>query len=348
MNRAYYQLVGHRDLIGKPVLEALPEVSDQGFIELLDKVVETGVPFIGSEVPVTLQRSPDAEPEQRYVDLAYLPFIEADGSISGVIAHGSDVTDHVRTRQDAEHAKEMAESANKSKSDFLAVMSHELRTPLNAIGGYVELLEMGIHGDTTAAQAKALARIRQSQQHLLGLISSVLDFAKVESGAIRYEIEDVPVNEAVSASEVLTAPQVRARNLKLEWAPTNPSLWVRADREKLQQILLNLVANAIKFTPAGGTVSVDALAKSETVCIEISDTGTGISSDQLDRVFEPFVQADASFTRTHEGVGLGLSISRDLAIGMGGNIKVRSEVGEGSCFILELPRANPAPAATEA
>jgi signal transduction histidine kinase len=224
-------------------------------------------------------------------------------------------------------------------------MSHELRTPLNAIGGYVQLLELGIHGPVTPAQEQALSRISRGQRHLLRLINDVLNLARIESGRVEYAIEDVPLADVVAAVEPMIAPQLEAKGLR--WESRVPGhLVATADREKVQQVLINLLGNAVKFTPDGGRVAVEAAPSGDTpgaVQLTVSDTGFGIPPDKLDSIFEPFVQVDASHTRVTEGSGLGLSISRDLARGMGGELTVRSTVGEGSTFTLRLPAAAAAP-----
>jgi signal transduction histidine kinase len=216
-------------------------------------------------------------------------------------------------------------------------MSHELRTPLNAIGGYAELLEIGVHGPITPEQRNALERIQMSQRHLLGLINAVLNYTRIEAGNVSYHLEAVPVADALSSCEALTAPQMRSKGLTLHFQRCAPSLTVNADREKLQQIVLNLLTNSMKFTDAGGAVNLSCTASDGHIDIMVNDTGRGIEADQLQRIFEPFVQVDARLTRTQEGVGLGLAISRDLARGMGGDLLVESRVGEGSTFTLTMP-----------
>jgi len=351
VNEAYYQLVGHRDLLGKPLLEAIPEIRGQGFAELLERVRQTGEPWVGRETPVELQRTPGAPLETRYLDMVFQALVDGDGTRSGVVAHGSDVTEQVlarreverllaeseRARAEAEAARADAEQANRAKGEFLAVMSHELRTPLNAIGGYAELMELGLRGPVTEEQRADLARIQQSQRHLLGLINQVLNYTRVETGTVRYDVADVPVGEALAAAEALIVPQVRARGLTYVLGGCDPALRVRADQEKLQQILLNLLTNAIKFTDPGGELRVVCDARPEVVAISVADTGVGIAADKLASVFEPFVQVDQRLTRPHEGVGLGLAISRDLARGMGGDLMAESTPGAGSIFTLTLP-----------
>jgi len=238
-----------------------------------------------------------------------------------------------------EEARDAAELANRAKSDFLAVMSHELRTPLNAIGGYAELMQLGIYGAVTDEQTRALARITRSQQHLLGLINDVLSFAKLNAAKVHFDITDVCVRDAVTHVEPMIAPQVAAKSLRYSSALDDTSILVRADREKLQQIVLNLLANAVKFTPEGGAVEITCTPEEESVHVAVRDTGVGIPPDRLAHVFEPFVQVDRALNRPHDGVGLGLAISHELALGMGGTLLVESVPGEGSTFTLVLPRA---------
>jgi signal transduction histidine kinase len=242
---------------------------------------------------------------------------------------------------DAEEARDAAQKANRAKSDFLAVMSHELRTPLNAIGGYAEILQIGIHGEVTEKQRNAIARITRSQQMLLSLINDVLNFAKLDAGQVQYQITDVELHEAIAAVEPLIEPQLGTRRLTYSFAcDCDTSPVVRADRDKLQQIVLNLVSNAIKFTAPGGRITISCELDGQFVCTHVTDTGIGIAPERLDAIFDPFVQVDRALNRPHDGVGLGLSISRDLARGMGGSLVVDSEVGSGSRFTLRLQRSS--------
>jgi signal transduction histidine kinase len=242
-------------------------------------------------------------------------------------------------RADAEHARARADEANNAKSEFLAAMSHELRTPLNAIAGYVQLVELGIHGPVTEAQRTALARVQRSQQHLLSLINDVLNFAKLEAGRIEYRLEDVSLAEAIADVACMVEPQIAAKGLEYAVHATRDA--VRADREKLQQILLNLLSNAIKFTDRGGRVAVEVCgrddAKPGIVSLRVADTGCGIPIDKREVIFDPFVQVSARLIRANEGTGLGLAISRELARGMSGDLRVDGEEGSGSIFTLTLP-----------
>ena len=242
------------------------------------------------------------------------------------------------TTRAAEKAREEAEAANRAKMDFLAVMSHELRTPLNAITGYVDLIELGVRGPVTADQAADLGRIRRSARTLLQLVEDVLSFAKLESGRIEYRISNVPLCELVEDFVPLIAPQLQSKGLEFSTLFTDRAATARADREKVERIVLNLLANAIKFTDRG-RVGVRCEADGSHVRLVVEDTGRGIPADQLEKIFEPFVQVERGLNRPADGTGLGLSIARDLAEGMGGTLVAESSPGVGSSFTLTLPRA---------
>ncbi|MDB4884211.1 MAG: sensor protein [Gemmatimonadetes bacterium] len=241
-------------------------------------------------------------------------------------------------------ARAAAEQANRAKSDFLAVMSHELRTPLNAIGGYAELMELGIHGPVTPPQREALERIQRSQRLLQGLVNQVLNYARVESGNVRYNFVDVILDEALRTAEGSVVPQMRAKGIRYSYTGCDTAVIVRVDGEKLQQIVLNLLTNAVKFTNAGGTVALSVELSDDSVAVHVTDTGIGVAADKFEAIFDPFVQVDANYTRTRDGVGLGLAISRDLARGMGGELRIaRSKEGEGSTFTLTINRVSCSP-----
>ena len=239
---------------------------------------------------------------------------------------------------EADAARREAEGANRSKSNFLAMMSHELRTPLNAIAGYTQLLQMGIHGPLTPDQERALTRIERSQAHLLALITDILDFARIDAGRVQFNVRDVLVDDVLASVEALARPLLHGRPLVFSCARCPTQIAVRADRDKLCQVLLNLAGNAIKYTPDGGEVSVLVDADDHSVRVRVEDTGPGIPTDQIGRIFEPFVQGERSLNRPDEGVGLGLAISRELVTGMGGALSVTSEIGRGSTFVVSLPR----------
>ena len=481
VNDAYMQLVGHRDVVGRRVVDVLPELRDQGFVELLDRVYRTGEPFVGREIPVLLQHAPDAVPELVYLDFVYQPLIEGRGGPVGIVAHGSNVTAAVEARREVErllhdseqaradaqasearyrflaeaipvqvwtatpdgaldyvsertatllgesselivgqgwitvvHAEDVEQTlarwqhslrtgepyemefrlwsaphgafrwhlarataqrdadgkvirwfgtntdiedskraqaelqrltrealeADRAKSDFLAAMSHDLRTPLNAIGGYAQLMEMGVRGPVTEEQRTDLLKIIRSKDHLDRLVGDVLSFAKLGAGRIELRFAPIEVDATIASVVEMITPQLVEKSLTLAPRSIAPDLVVTGDLDKTRQILVNLLANALKFTPPGGTISIGAEAKDDRVEISVSDTGIGVPAEQLEQIFEPFVQAKRAVRSTDGGVGLGLAISRRLARAMNGDLTVRSVVGEGSTFTLSLPRAD--------
>ena len=238
----------------------------------------------------------------------------------------------------AEDARARAEEANKAKSEFLAMMSHELRTPLNAIGGYVQLMQLGVPEPVPHAHLDYLERLKRSQQHLLGLINSVLNYAKLEAGRVEFAVQPVPLDELAASVEAMVTPLAATKELVYAWQPPPRPLVALADPEKTAQVLLNLLSNAVKFTHPGGrvTLAANAIDGGTRVALHVRDTGVGIPAEKLETVFDPFVQLDTGYARQQEGTGLGLAISRDLARGMGGELIAESEVGHGATFTLTL------------
>jgi signal transduction histidine kinase len=218
-------------------------------------------------------------------------------------------------------------------------MSHDLRTPLNAITGYTELLELGLRGPVTEAQLGDLDRIKRSSRYLLALINDILNFAKLEAGHLDVRMADVPIGALVAELHELITPQLRMQSLRFERADSDAL--VRADPEKVRQVLLNLLSNALQFTARDGRIGVDYVMADDVVRIEVWDTGRGIAAEQLEHIFEPFVQVDRGLTTaTTGGVGLGLAISRALARAMNGDLTVDSTLGKGSRFMLTLQRVS--------
>jgi PAS domain S-box-containing protein len=338
-NPAYRELVGHRELIGKTVREAFPDIEGQGWFELLDRVYATREPYSGSESRLAFQRPGQTESDERFVNFVYQPLIEFNGEVSGIFVHAVDVTDQVRARRQIDDLYHRVQEANASKSQFLAAMSHELRTPLNAILGYTDLLALGVRGPLADPQRVDVERIRTASRYLLSLINDILNFTRVEAGQVDFHIRTIDVSGLLAQAQELVAQPLRDKGLTFSLTPPPIPVTVEADPERAQQILLNLLTNAVKFTDRGGTVSVTCTIDDAVVRVHIHDTGRGIPADQLTRIFEPFVQIDRAANRDAQmGVGLGLAISRDLARKMNGDLSVDSERGVGSEFTLTLPR----------
>ncbi len=278
-----------------------------------------------------------------------------------------DITDRKyaeeRSRQLAHErdARIEAEAASRAKSDFLAIMSHELRTPLNAILGYSELIELGISGDVSETMRDQVGRIRRSAKHLLSLVNDILDLAKVEAG--RFSVANAPatVSDAITSALTLIQPQAEARNLTLVVVPAIDALpRYIGDDERVRQILVNVLSNAVKCTEPGGAITVEGIVtttpdpearlqpRNAHIRLSVTDTGSGIPAEKLRAIFEPFVQADTGRTRSREGSGLGLTIGQRLARAMGGDLTVRSTLGEGSTFSLWLPADVSTPFAPDA
>lgn len=322
------------ELVNRTVRDALPATANSAWESDYRRVISEGV---------------DLHFTRSYRDARVSLVIDVDmypTSNGGLAAFWRDVTGRERAKTErarllaeARDARRAAEAANRGKSDFLAVMSHDLRTPLNAIGGYAELIEDGIHGPVTQEQRTALGRIRSSQRHLLGLINGLLDYAKIDAGAVQYSTEDVSLDEVLVTCEALVAPQARSKSLDLKRSRCEHAVVARADREKTQQVVVNLLGNAVKFTETGWISLACARNGDGTVSVRIADSGRGVAADRLETIFKPFVRVESESDPEQEGVGLGLAISHDLARGMGGDLTVESTVGVGSTFMLTLPEA---------
>ncbi len=477
VNPAYDRLTGGRDVIGKPVAEALPETVAQGFTGILDRVFASGEPFVGRRIPVRLHRSEAPEAEQRWLDFVYQPVLGHDGRTLGIFVEGNDVTEHVESEQqvaiqserrdaqrrvfetvlssiedfayvfDSGHrftyankplldllgmpleavvgktlfelpypaetaarlhreigqvietrtqvrgetfyesptgqkgwfeyifnpvpdadgtvkvvvgstrnisarteaearlarlndseraARAEVERAARLKDEFLATLSHELRTPLNAILGWSELLRSGrLEGEAVVEAAERIVRSARAQAQL---IADLLDMNGVMSGKVRLEIQRVPLARPLTAAIEAVKMDAAKKRVALHGPATAPSFLIDCDPSRLQQVLWNLLANAVKFTPAGGSVSIEAWADAGQATVTVSDTGIGIKAEFLPRMFQRFSQADSSPTRRHGGLGLGLSITRSLLEMHGGGIEAHSDgPGKGAVFTVRLP-----------
>jgi signal transduction histidine kinase len=335
-----------------------PLVSEHPVLKDLDVAAYAGVPLVletghvlGSFCVIdTVRREWTSSEIAVLTDLAKLAVTEAEFRLVAAEAEqaraeaGLAIARERTARAAAEVAQSVAEEASRAKTHFLTTMSHELRTPLNAIGGHAQLIEMGIHGPVSVEQLEALSRIRTSGAHLLGLINDVLNMTRLGARKVRYTGRPAPLAVLLDEVEGMVAPQMTTRGLVYEQEECDPALVATADPEKVRQVLINLLTHAMKFTERGGRVGVQCGetrdAGTSWTWIRVSDTGIGIEADKLAAIFKPFVQVDTRLSRTNEGVGLGLAISRELARLMGGDLTVQSEFAQGSAFTLTLPCAH--------
>lgn len=241
----------------------------------------------------------------------------------------------------AEKARVEAEEANTSKTAFLTALSHELRTPLNALLGYSDFLTEGLKGPLNPAQLNLVERIHQSGDVLLSLIEDILIHAKIEIGTYQHEVHWIKVRQAVQTAVDMLEVRFHKTGLTCKLEPINPDFWTKGEPRRLNQILTNLIGNAIAYTEKGGVV-ISCRSEENWVCIDVSDTGVGIPADRLDFIFEPFKRVETVVRGRHpQGHGVGLTICRDLARVMGGDVTVKSEIGKGSTFTLRLPLYGP-------
>jgi len=325
------------DVIGEPLLEAVPELRGQGFDELLHRVLETGVPFRGQEMRVPFERNHDGTLHDAYFDFVYAPIHGPDGTVEAVFVDAYEVTDKVVARRNIEQLREEAEVANRLKDEFLATMSHELRTPLNAILGWTTLLRSA--SADAANLERALATIERNARAQARLIEDILDVSRIISGKLRLEMRRIDLNAVARAAIDVVRPAAEGKRVQLhvDLAPEG-TVHLVGDADRLQQVVWNLLSNAIKFTPNGGAVTLRTEGADGVVRVIVRDDGIGIAPDHLPFIFERFRQVDSSMTRKHGGLGLGLAIVRHLVECHGGHVTAESRgLGTGSTFIVQLP-----------
>ena len=277
--------------------------------------------------------------DRKAVPVEYSSFPIKNGEIiEGVVVTFSDITSRLRDRQDLENAKDQAETANESKSQFLANMSHELRTPLNAVIMYSELLAEEAEEHNVASFVPDLHKIRAAGKHLLELVNGVLDLSKIEAGKMEIFPEEIDVTKLVEEVTEMLEPLLAKNKNSMNTHVANGAREMVGDSTKIRQVLFNLLSNANKFTTAGKIdlcVIVDPVG--QTISFSVKDSGIGMSTEQLSRLFQPFMQADASTTRKYGGTGLGLAIIKRFTELMGGRVAVQSVLNEGSMFCVTLP-----------
>ncbi|MCA1245127.1 PAS domain-containing protein [Massilia sp. MS-15] len=336
-NESYLQLIGRRELIGKPAREALPEVAGQGFFELLDQVYHSGQPFVGHAVPVRVQRDASGPLEERYVDFVYQPIRDPKGEVEGIFVEGSDVTVRKRVEDDLR-------AANRQKDQFLAMLAHELRNPLAPITTAAQLLQRGSLDPQRARHASEII-VRQAE-HMTDLVNDLLDVSRVTRGLAEIEKEDLDVAAIVHGAVEQVRPLLDMKRHALRLELPAQALHVSGDRTRLVQVMSNILNNAAKYTPAGGEITLRVRSEAGEAVIAVRDNGQGIDLQVLPYIFDLFTQAERTPDRSQGGLGIGLALVKSLVALHGGRVAAHSEgASHGSEFVVRLPllRAAPAP-----
>jgi PAS domain S-box-containing protein len=321
-------LWGNRELVGKPLLEAIPEYREQSDVsERIRQVYATGERASSHDVPVRLVRA--GVEHVAYWDSIYLPIFDEAGGVEGVMTFDLDVTQSVLARQEMERV-------DRAKDEFLATMSHELRTPLNAIHGWTTILQRKPRreGDLD----RGLEVIERNVQTQTRLVSDLLDVSRIITGKLELRLQRAAVFPLIVAATDIVKPAAEGKGVRLV-IDVDPQIGETVlDPDRVQQIVWNLLSNAVRFTPRGGRVSVVADRTASGIVVAVKDTGAGIAAEHLAHVFERFMQVDASTTRAHGGLGLGLAIVRHLVEAHGGSVQAGSAgLGQGATFTVKLP-----------
>jgi PAS domain S-box-containing protein len=334
-NPAYRVLVRGREVVGKTLTEALPDLSKQGFQEQLDDVLATGEPHTGREVRVHFSDEPDDQP--RFLSFSYTPKRNGQGEVDGVLVSGWDVTEQVTARQHVDGLRRAAEEANRSKDEFLAMLGHEMRNPLAPIATALQLMRLRA-SDTFVKERDVIGR---QVEHLTHLVDDLLDVSRITSGKVELHRERLNLAGVVARAIEVASPLIEQRQHHLAVSVPAHELYVEGDALRLTQVLSNLLTNAAKYTEASGTIEIIGRRDGAEVELRVRDNGIGIAATMLPRVFELFTQERQSIERARGGLGLGLSIVRSLITMHGGSVTANSAGhGKGSEFIVRLPASS--------
>jgi PAS domain S-box-containing protein len=329
-NKSYLELLGHREIAGKTVREAVPEVEGQGFFELIDEVYTSGKTFVGHAAPIRIQREPNGPLEERFIDFVYQPIRDAAGQVTGIFVEGSDVT--VRKQVEDE-----LRAANRQKDQFLAMLAHELRNPLAPITTAAQVLKMGMRDERTIANASEI--IARQAEHMTDLVNDLLDVSRVTRGLVTLEKEELDLNAIVAGAVEQVRPLIESKRHDLTLELTGAAAWVLGDRTRLVQVVANVLNNAAKYTLGGGRISVRTQAGEHDVAVCVRDNGIGIDPQVLPYIFDLFTQAERTPDRSQGGLGIGLALVKSLVGLHAGSVEAKSDgPGQGSEFILRLPR----------
>ena len=339
-NASYREIIGQRDPVGKTLLQLWPELAGSNVHNVFQSVLATGTPYTATEFLVQFDQFGTGARRDAFFNFVYHPLKDESGATRGIIAIATDVTPQVLARREADRLRKLAEEANEAKLHLLRTVSHETRQPVHASLGYLDLLTIGVRGELNPQQLSDIENIRRNQNHMLRLLNDILSFAKLEAGALQLDTEEADAAEIIEAVEPLVVQQFRTKGVEyVARRPEAPARF-RGDRERTVQVCVNLLTNALKATDPGGRVTLACEINPQSVTLSVSDTGIGIPQAKLQEIFDPFTQlARVRSSADAGGVGLGLSISRQLARAMRGDVTVESSVGSGSTFTFSLPRA---------
>jgi PAS domain S-box-containing protein len=336
-NRAAQQLTGFElsELNSRPFWETLMTSLDATQVLEVFENLSAEAASLEIEIPILTKCG-----ERHEVIWSVAPLRDATGQVTHFVGKGVDVTQRRKAEARAEAALKEAQRANRLKSEFLANVSHELRTPLHALVGFADLLEDELTGSLNADQADCVREIGAASDHLLALINDLLDLSKLESSNVSFQIESLHLESLLESSLSLVRHRAEAQGITLELSIAPGLEAVMGGSRQLKQVMLNLLSNAVQFTPANGTIQVTAKPGTglyaDTLEIAVHDSGVGIANDELERIFEPFAQASSALEK-HKGFGLGLTLTKRLVELHGGSIGVSSEPGLGSTFTVRLP-----------
>lgn len=327
-NQRYLELVANRDVLNKPLREALPEVFKQGFGDLLDQVYATGQSHTGIAVPISLMDSNDEE-HVLYLDFVYQPIRNSSGEIIGIFVNGYDVTARVLSEQ-------RLEEQDRRKDEFIAMLAHELRNPLAPIRNASELL-LKI-SDTTSTSYALGDLIKRQVTQLTRLIDDLLEVSRISQGLLKLQMEELSLDEAIKFAIESTGNIIPEKKLLLTYDCADSNLRVRGDFARLAQSFINIIVNAMKYTEEGGRITIRLHREHDDGVVDVTDTGIGIEAPLLNKIFELFVQVDNSIDRSRGGLGIGLSVVKTIVAMHGGTIKASSPgLGMGSTFSIRLP-----------
>jgi PAS domain S-box-containing protein len=321
-------------MLGKAMFDVLPETREY-YGPLMEQLLRTGEPFRAMEAPFS--HTVNGVTRDTYWDFTYMPLFHPDGRPEGILVLNLEVSERVTSQRQLREQIERLRELDQLKADFLNAASHELRTPLTSIKGYAEFLEDGVGGPLTDDQREHVRQIQAGTQRLGRIVDDMLDFARLEAGVFQLQPLRMDLARVVTAEVASLRPLALEKQVTLELCEPARALVATADPTRVGQVLLNLVGNAIKFTPAGGHVAVEMGSRDGHVRVEVRDNGIGIPPECHERVFEKFYQVNPSSTREHGGAGLGLAISKALVEAHGGQIGLDSTPGQGSTFWFTLP-----------